>query len=762
MRDFQRFEESERLNEMCKFTIERMQNSNSSAISLYGMAKKLKLKELVDKFAHRNAKKLKDIARSRKVDEVKKRFSSLIKGKQLEDLVADRENAKDWYDHLTNYSDNTELGAIHMAYESWAQISQEQMSRSGKWASTKQIFRQRRSLCSNFVHGHFGFCKPEGQGSSVTHVVHHATGLLGKLPLKIAQDDIGTHAYRLSKWSSLHDCTVKGPSNFSVSVKQLFSDKDQKKIIRDAEIPLRSMLNTKRERELALRPANDHCPVPVLRSANSDDLFGSESETDGDAADDKKEKDAETDGDAAVSDQEMHPLEMVSARARKMRENLEDDAVAAAVATEEADRLEELEAKMARLKQKRKAQRKKAEFGHSETDEADDGNDNGSKEIARRKKPVAEASETEESDDGKVIDAADAFVRASRCPPMNWSGKTRRKKPAAQQPVALEERRKKPAAKTPAEAREERRKKPAAKTPAEAREERRLSSKSAAFHSFQIPEDIMRELETSASETDFFEESDDGKVAPKGKARARGQKKAPCKKPVKIESTDESDDGKVGPEDKARARGPKKAPHDEPLVKIFANSAGAKSDDETHAEADANSHGAKSDDEAVADGAKSDDDGAKSDGEKPAEAAANSNGAKSDDDGAKSDGEKPAEAAANSNGAKSDDEKPAEAAKSDDEAVADGAASDEPVSKTIAKSSDGAAKSCDESASEDDDFKTPVKPLKRRKILSPAQVTAALAAKSKPAEVESKPAEVDDFAEASDPLAAAATKVVFA
>ena len=131
------------------------------------------------------------------------------------------------------------------------------------------LYGKKKCSDSNFDIGIYGFLRPDGSKAVhavVTEICHHETNFKAKLPMAISLKDIGDGAgqYRMARWSNV-DAVIRGPSGFSLSCKKL-SSAAAAKAITACFAPLPSMINTEREKMIAMRLASDKPDKqPVLK-----------------------------------------------------------------------------------------------------------------------------------------------------------------------------------------------------------------------------------------------------------------------------------------------------------------------------------------------------------------------------------------------------------------------------------------------------------------------------------------------------------------
>ena len=237
-----------------------MRLSQSLCDQCYGFALKAKkLRECEDEF-HRNTKTQRQVAYKHKEANIsrlkvfrKEVWSAIATDKKLVEQI--------WY-WLTGQGPTSLIGVVSMPIENWHELADNNTERHGVVSAWREVLWNAESFDNNFEFGPYCFVKPEGAehaDAEVSSIMHRSSGQIASLGrgFRILVSDIGPcpSQFKLEKWSSVEHCCIKGPGNFTLSVRKLFPDEVQKQYLVCPD-PV-CMIANARDRSAAIRPPHN-------------------------------------------------------------------------------------------------------------------------------------------------------------------------------------------------------------------------------------------------------------------------------------------------------------------------------------------------------------------------------------------------------------------------------------------------------------------------------------------------------------------------
>ena len=241
-----------------------------TAEKAYGLCVKSKAKREAEEKLHRNYQLLGQVPICQKEPTLEQ--SKLFSEDQLAVLLKQKANVDQWYQFITNYGSQTEIGVISMPCENFAKVNLNAVRRHGVADRLRPALTTVDVICTSYDFGHFGFVKPPSPDVPVTHMVHHLSKLTMEMPysLKIPQVNIScgsSEKFQIVRWASLEQAQVKGPGGMSFVIIKAFLHSDQKTIRRLTLPPAKTMLQDKTDMRLALKPLKTSPDVvPSLRT----------------------------------------------------------------------------------------------------------------------------------------------------------------------------------------------------------------------------------------------------------------------------------------------------------------------------------------------------------------------------------------------------------------------------------------------------------------------------------------------------------------
>ena len=259
-----------KLKEMKEAVEAEMDACWDTAEKAYGLCVKSKSKREAEEKLHRNYQVLGQVPICQKEPTLVQ--SKLFSEDQLAVMLKQKANVDQWYQFITNYGSQTEIGVISMPCENFAKVNLNAVRRHGVADRLRPALTTVDVICTNYDFGHFGFVKPSSPDVPVTHMVHHISKLTMLMPfsLQIPQVDIScgsAEKFQIVRWASLEQALVKGPGGMSFVIIKHFLHSDQKKIRRLTPPPAKTMLQDQTDMRLALKPLKSSPDViPSLRT----------------------------------------------------------------------------------------------------------------------------------------------------------------------------------------------------------------------------------------------------------------------------------------------------------------------------------------------------------------------------------------------------------------------------------------------------------------------------------------------------------------